>query len=148
MNPRKSTQSISQKLVFQIILVVSVIAVIIATGMSYYILVYKPENQPTNAIPTTYPTATPTPSYFRYMNRPATYVGTIESVSPEQIILLREDSSRVVLTIQGNVPVYSIQNNPGSIPNIVTRNASSLTVGDTLSVYAEDKSITALFLSN
>ncbi len=142
----KTTSVKVRKRTFRLtILFVTILVIIITAITSYYILVI---NQSDVNLPDIKPSATPTPAYLPYLTRPASYVGVIESMSINEITITREDQSKVLLTVNPNVPIYQVVNRIGQIPDIITRQLSELQVGDTLSVYADVRSIKAIFLLN
>jgi len=131
------------------IVVLIILILFTGGGISGYFLVYQLSQPPIEPLPTLIPSPTPTPKYNSYLSRPANYVGTIiEMPKPNDLVVEREDKSRLMISLQPDIPVYQIVNNPGQIPEISIISISSLIIGQTLSVYTEGSNIMALFVSN
>lgn len=138
--------AVRQKTFVKIIVIASLFVIVLGGGLSYYFMIYRVNNNPAIAIPTSAPSATPTPAYMGFINQPPNYVGEIEAIDETEIMLLREDGSRVVLNVRPEIPIYQVVNSPDQLPDIITLSIDSLQIGNTLSVYSQDKKIAALFL--
>jgi hypothetical protein len=131
----------------------------IGATISVFFLLYsqpavlgKRTNKALQPTPTALPTPTPTPPYFSYLTLPANYVGKVIEIryDPPQIVLERDDSSRVKLDLKPDVHIYVVNNNQAGgaemKPDVTIEPLEYLANNDTLSIYTEDKNIHAIFL--
>ncbi len=140
--------NLKPKQLFIILVVVSLIGILVSTGVSAYFLIFKQTPAKSINLPTPPPTTKPTPTYQSLIDQPADYVGTIESIDgTESITLLRQDGSRAVLQLNPNIPIYEIVDPNQTPPQVYVRRVSSLSPGQTLSVYTEQTDIIAIFAS-
>lgn len=126
----------------------SVTLLIIGVAVSLFFLVYDDSRILGTHItePTPTFTPTPTPIYQEYLNRPANYVGeVIEAENSNQITLKRHDSSRLILSLQPDISIYVLRPSDPTAA-ITIEPISGIRIGDTLSVYTENKDIHAIFL--
>jgi hypothetical protein len=145
----KKTVKVTKRNYSRGVMLIGLLLTLLAATLSYYLLVYRGSNPFPAGLPTPYPSPTPTPAYLPYFNRPASYVGTIEQInSTTEVVLIREDQSKLVLNLKPNIPIYKVMNSAGAVPNVSVITADTLSIGDTLSIYTKETSIVAIFLFN
>lgn len=133
----------NKKLIF--ILIISLFAVGI---LVWWLLPDSPDEVAADPTPILTPSPTPTPPYFAYISRPANYVGKVESLNlPQEISLMRDDQSKIVLQLEENIPIYLLTYT-NQIPQVTVSTVDQINIGETLSVYTEDKNILAIFVQN
>ncbi len=133
----------------RIILATAALIIIITIAISYYLIGYKAQQPITTGLPTPKPTATPTPVYMPFLKKPANYVGKIVEIkNPTEIVILRDDESKLILNLKPNIPIYVVDNTSPPYPKVETYDQSILKLGDTISIYTQDNSIVAIFLFN
>ncbi|NCS32224.1 hypothetical protein GW793_01900 [bacterium] len=146
--PKELRNNVTKRQIILRVILLIVVILLVSAGISGYFLIYKPYVDSRDTPPKATPTPTPIPEYLEFLQTPANFVGEIERIDTLQdtVTVVRDDRSRIQLTLNPFTKIYVVSKFQPQNVRVEITDQNILQENMTVSIYTNDKNITALFV--